>query len=402
MTGRLGPVPGLERDEFAHRFIGTCMLVRLFAVLAALFGLLGQVVTLPVLLCTLLVSASSLSVLLSPTVSAFISRHPLACVADVLLSMGVVAVLGIESPLVLATLSTSLVVGFVFSALIAATCTVILVSGYYLVAFVNADLSVGFMAALGVPALYVGLVLLGGALRRAHAAQVEASLELVRARSAAAASDERARLAREMHDSVGKTLHGVALGADALPRLVRQDPQAAATYAQALSDGARQAAQEARELLVRMRADQLDRPIAEVIRELCEVWQSATGVVCRVAALGVVDLPTDSRYEVLAILGEALENVRRHARASRVDVNLVGLDGGAARLEIHDDGEGFVPTVDGRSPAGHFGITGMAERAREAGLQLQLRSAVGHGTTVTIERPTSSVETGVGEVVASA
>lgn|GEM_PF-611971 len=377
-------LPGLPQDEFTRRFVGTCMLVRLLAVLAALVGMVGQVVTLPVLACTVAISVSSLCVLLSPAVSTFIGRHPLVLVLDVLLSLAVLAALGVESPLVLATLSTALVVGLAFPPVTAALCGVVLVAGYSLLAVLNGVTPDRFMVALGIPALYVGLIVVGGALRRTHAAQVLAADQLAEARGAAAAAEERARLAREMHDSVGKTLHGIALGADALPTLVERDPASARLFARELSEGARRGAKEARQLLVRLRADQPDRPLVEVLRERCAAWSEVAGVPCDFQAEGVVDLPVESRYEVLAILGEALENVRRHARAATVAVALRAEAGGAVRLSVRDDGEGFVPRADGGSPEGHFGLTGMAERARAAGLSVRVESTLGAGTTVTV------------------
>lgn len=360
------------------------MLIRLLAVLAALIGMLGQVVTLPVLTCTVAISVSSLCVLLSPAVSAFISRHPLVLVFDVLLSLVVVAALGVGSPLVLATLSTSLVVGFAFPAVTAALCGVVLVTGYALVAVVNEATPDQFMVSLGIPALYVGLIVVGGALRRAHAAQVLVADQLADARGSAAAAEERARLAREMHDSVGKTLHGIALGADALPTLMERDPASAGLFARELSQGARRGAKEARQLLVRLRADEPDRPLIEVMRERCAAWEQASGVPCTFAGDGVVDLPVDIRYEALAILGESLENVRRHARATAVSVSLSSDVGGSVRLVVQDDGQGFLPRADGRSPDGHFGLTGMTERARSAGMSLRVDSVPDGGTTITV------------------
>ncbi|PZR51860.1 hypothetical protein DNL40_14715 [Xylanimonas oleitrophica] len=375
----------LHQRDFTGRILAASLVVRLMAILVSLLGLVGQTMTMPVLMCILVLSVTSLSVLLSPQVTGFVRRHPLAFVLDVLVALAVVYVVGVESPLVLVTLSTALVVGMLFDRRTAALCGVVLVAGYVLVSLYNPAQTRGFMLELGVPALYVGLIAVGGAVRGAHEAQLVAARQAAEAQLAAAAADERARLAREMHDSLGKTLHGIALGADALPRLVEQDPATASTYARDLSLGAHQAADEARRLLVRMRADQPDRPFAEVLAERCAAWEEAHGIPCRLTVTGVVDLATACRYEVLAIVGEALENVARHADAQQVEVALTGLAGGRVRVGVRDDGRGFLPRPDGGSPEGHFGLTGMAERAREAGMRLSVSSAPGHGTTVSVE-----------------
>jgi len=380
-------VAEVERDEFTRRLVGICMLVRLVSILVALLGFVGQTLTVPVLVCILVLSGTGLSLLLSADVATFVANHPLVFVVDVVLSLSVVAVLGTESPLILATMSTAIVAGFLFPRPAAVLCAIVFVAGYLLVATVRPPTGSGFMVTLGVPALYVGLVAIGGAARYAHLAQVRAARRTGEALLAAAAADERARLAREMHDSLGKTLHGIALGADALPTIVDRDPEAARGYAKELAQGADRAAQEARQILLRLRADQPDRPLAEVLRERCDAWQDEVGVPCRFTATGAVDLSTDARYELLAIVGEALENVHRHAQARSVEVRLTGRPGGALEVVVQDDGKGFVPQPDGRSPRDHYGLTGMVERAAEAGLRLEVRSRPGDGTRVVVTAP---------------
>jgi signal transduction histidine kinase len=133
--------------------------------------------------------------------------------------------------------------------------------------------------------------------------------------------------------------------------------------------------------------DQPDRPLVAVLAHVCERWQDDHATRCEFTYAGAVDLSTDSRYELLAIVNEALENVARHAGASRVDVSLRSVGGGAVEVVVADDGEGFVPAEDGTSPSGHFGLTGMHERARAAGAVLHVDSAPGRGTRVTIRQP---------------
>lgn len=375
-----------QRD-FAHQVVSVGLVVRLLSIMVALVGMVGDTMTGPVLACVLVLSVTSFGFLTYPRVSDFVARHPLAVVMDVLLSLGVIAVLGVESPLVLATFSTALIIGVIFDRRIALLGAVVLVAGYLLVAGASSNHDLGFMVGLGVPALYLGFVAVGSAVRGAHEQSVAAGREAAVAREAVAAADERARLAREMHDSLGKTLHGISLAAQALPMWVERDPAAAVQHAHGLARGADQAADEARRLLVRLRADEPDRPLVEVLAELCARWEEQHRIPCRFTYGCAVDLPTDTRYELLAVLGEALENVARHSGASQVDVSMVGDPDGSVRITVEDDGQGFTPREDGTSPRGHFGLTGMHERARQAGATVTIESAPRAGTRVVVTHP---------------
>lgn len=377
---------GQHRD-FSRQLVQISLIVRLLAIMVALLGLVGNTMTATVLAAVVVLSTSGLSVLLSPAVADFVLRHPLVLLVDLLIVLGVVSVLGVESPLVLATFSTALIIGVLFERRVAVLSAIVLVAGYLLVERIWPGDERGFMIALGVPALYVILIAVGLTVRGAHELQLSTSNALAEAEQRAVAADERARLAREMHDSLGKTLHGIALAAEALPMWVERDRDQAVGHARELASAAQQAADEGRRLLVRMRADQPDRPFAEVLTGVCTTWSGQSGVPCRVTVDGVVDLGTDTRYELLAILGEALENISRHAGATSVEVSLQGRADGAARVSVRDDGCGFEPPSDGRSPAGHFGLTGMDERARSVGMTLSLSSQPGRGSVVVVDIP---------------
>ncbi len=373
-----------EPRDFDQRVVAVALLVRLGAIAVALVGFAGSALAAPVLLCILVLSVTTFVQLYSPAVEAFVARHPLAVVLDIVLSLGTVALVGVESPLVLATFSTALIAGVVFERRVAALAAVVLVAGYLLAMLSDGQDADGFMTTLGVPTLYVALAAVGSVVRGAHERDVEVQRLLGESRRSAAAADERARLAREMHDSLGKTLHGIALAAQTLPRWVDTDPATARLQADLLAVAADRAATEARELLTRMRADQPDRPLAQVLADLCAAWQERTGTGCEFRATRAVDLSTGARYEVIAIVGEALENVRRHAHAAQVVVSLTGAPDGSVVVEVRDDGVGFVPGDDPAGPHGHYGLVGMRERAHIAGARLHLTSAPGEGTAVTV------------------
>lgn len=371
--------------SFTAKVVGVALVVRLAAIMVSLYGLMGSTITGPLLSCILLLSATTFAMLMYPVITDVVMRHPILLVVDVLLNLTVVWLLGVESPLVLTTFSTALILGVLTERRIAVTGAVVMGAGYVLVAVSSPvqPLQRGFMTDIGVPALYASLIAVGAAVRSAHAHQLETSAALGLAERAAAAADERARLAREMHDSLGKTLHGLSLGAQGLVGWIERDPERARAQALALADGAALAAQEARQLLVRMRTDQPDRPLVEVLAQTCAAWQAATGIDCEFTAVHAVDLPTEVRYDALAIVSEALENVARHAGASHVEVRLEDVDG-AVRLVVADDGTGFHVRADGTGPDGHFGLLGMQERARAVGAGLDVRSRPGQGATVVL------------------
>jgi len=108
-------------------------------------------------------------------------------------------------------------------------------------------------------------------------------------------------------------------------------------------------------------------------------------VPCRFTTAGIADLEPAVLREVLAIVGEALENVARHAGASSVEVTFVRR-GDGWRIAVEDDGQGFVVADDRRGPVGHYGLVGMTERAAAIGAVLDIRSRPGGGTRVVLDR----------------
>jgi len=229
----------------------------------------------------------------------------------------------------------------------------------------------------------VGAAMATAALTR----HLEFSTYLVAAAQRSAVASERARLARELHDSVTKTLRGVSLAALALPSSLRRQPALAEQLAGTVLDGAAAAARQARELLEDMRFDSPDRGLAASVDALCQAWSTSTGIPVR-ASLAAVDPPITVCYELTRILREALANVARHAHPRWVAVRLAPQRRGLV-LEISDDGVGFaVPAeLSGLQSAGHFGIVGMAERARTIGGDLRIDSAPGAGATITVRVP---------------
>ncbi len=101
-------------------------------------------------------------------------------------------------------------------------------------------------------------------------------------------------------------------------------------------------------------------------------------------------LSLEVRTICFRIAQEALWNVRKHGKASRVDVLTESRDGGIF-VRIRDDGVGFRPDEAEPPPSGHLGLASMKERTEMAGGWLRLQSEPGRGTTVEYWIPTSAV-----------
>ncbi|MER5214185.1 histidine kinase [Streptomyces sp. NPDC002838] len=231
------------------------------------------------------------------------------------------------------------------------------------------------------------------------------ALTTVKARLAVteAVSAERARLAREMHDSVAKTLHGVALAADGLANSAGarvNDPALIKQQAELVARSARRAAAESRELLADLRRESDPAHSTDVLSELAARTQDFT---IR-TALPATYTPTGDRptprvppavaRQLLTIAAEAMENAHRHASATHVDVR-AGVHGDLLRISVHDDGRGMPAdtTLGHLRRAGHFGLVGMVERAASIGARIDIgQGAHAKGTEVRVELPLAALK----------
>jgi two-component system, NarL family, sensor kinase len=203
--------------------------------------------------------------------------------------------------------------------------------------------------------------------------------------------DERRRLARELHDDIGQTLTALA---NQLQR-ISDDAQAQDNVglknrlADAL-DITRGALRDTRELSRLLRPTLLDDLGLEValqwlVRTLSE--RSGLPMECS-SALGEPRLTADLETLVFRVTQEALTNVIRHSAASEVQVRLMRV-GNLLRLQVSDDGRGFDP-ADLNNPdksGDSIGVRGMRDRAELFGGKLELKSAPGQGTRVTLIVP---------------
>ncbi|MDQ3881474.1 MAG: sensor histidine kinase [Chloroflexota bacterium] len=273
----------------------------------------------------------------------------------------------------------------------------------------NAFLSIGLVVAAFsqvqfalFPAAYTSLVSTGDALRVAFYALVllaalAAARSDIRAREvanadlqrfrdaavAAAAYEERARLAREVHDGLAQDLFFAKLKQARLaqiPNLSRN----ATVLADELGVAIDSALSEARQVVMTMRVEQGrdQNSFTEVLGRLIDDFGDRVGVRAEFTTDGSLPpLSPRVQAELLRIVQEALNNVSKHADATLVRVS-AAVDGGTIRLAVVDNGSGFEPgVVNGRG----FGLQSMRDRAASIGARFNVESSPHDGTRVTAE-----------------
>jgi signal transduction histidine kinase len=207
--------------------------------------------------------------------------------------------------------------------------------------------------------------------------------------------EERARVARALHDTLLQGVTGIALQLRAALRLLQRDPEEATELITAIATLAELTSQETRRAVSAMRAGTPDNgEVATAIVEASRGAARSDGVEI-VAASGEqpFDMPAIVRDTVFRVGLEAVQNALKHAGAGRIEVR-VACDAHRMRLVVRDDGRGFVVATDFRSYADHWGLLGMREQAERIGATLRIRSAPGCGTTVTMTAPLHAVRRG--------
>jgi len=206
--------------------------------------------------------------------------------------------------------------------------------------------------------------------------------ELYQQAQALAALQERQRLAQNLHDAVNQSLFSAGLIAEVLPRLWDRDQAQARQSLEDLRRLTRGAMAEMRALLAELRPSTLtDADLGDLLRLLGNAFTGRTNIPATVTVTGAGILPPEVQVAIYRVCQEALNNIAKHAGASKVEMNLKH-DGTAIELGIHDNGQGFDPEQPISS--GHYGLSMMRERAEEVGAQLFITSQIGRGSELII------------------
>jgi PAS domain S-box-containing protein len=220
--------------------------------------------------------------------------------------------------------------------------------------------------------------------------------ELLRHQRAIAMLQERERLARELHDSVGQLLGYVKLQAQSA-RIFLSKGQVDQVNAllEELQATAQAAQSEVREQIssLNVRPGMLKQPgFLPVLRNWVREFSRNSAIDVEFVVndqLETLQMEVGAEVQLIRIVQESLTNIRRHAKAVHVSVTF-GIDGKWVRGVIQDDGMGFNPVKVLEQDGWHFGLQIMRERAQEVGGTLQIESAPGKGTRVTILLPYES------------
>jgi signal transduction histidine kinase len=358
-------------------------MVRLAALLAAMLVNVGRPLTLVFVVGVTVLALTSYQGLTRPSLARLVIAHPILAMLDVLLLFAVLLLTGTDGPLVLATLTTALLIGLWLNQRSAALVAFALVMVYLLVWHFRDERTLDQDNMLIIPFAYVCLAAVGMSVRRAVEEQQRSLSALEDAVRMAGAAQERSRFAREIHDSLAKSLQGVSLSASALPTWIERDPEVAKLKAREVSQAAAVAVDDARVLMSNLRGTVLREPLPQMLRQMVMAWEARGEHRAEVTA-DDVDVASDShRYELLVALGEALENISRHAGPCRTLVTLRS-EGNQAVLTVQDEGVGSSDDRVARAEAeGHFGVRGMRERLESVGGLATWESTPGVGTNVT-------------------
>ncbi len=232
--------------------------------------------------------------------------------------------------------------------------------------------------------------LVAGAIERAHLFRAleekEAALEDLVRRTIDAQEDERRRLASEIHDGVTQQLVSAWYRLQACRRHLPGDTDRAQVELDRAQELVDAALEEARVAIYDLRPTMLDDlGLGPSVRALV-LHTLGEGVEIDVEVDDDLRLPPHHEVALYRIAQEALNNVRKHAGATRVGIRL-GRDGGDVIMRIGDNGRGFdAGRADGR-PATSFGLLGISERAALLGGRLTVESAPGAGTTLEVRVP---------------
>ncbi|MGZ5132144.1 MAG: histidine kinase, partial [Caldimonas sp.] len=220
----------------------------------------------------------------------------------------------------------------------------------------------------------------------AHLAGAMESLRLNSLELEAAVSQERVFLARELHDSIAQSLAFLKIQVQLMrDAIAGGDAQQVQHVLGEIDAGVRESYGDVRELLMHFRTRANTEDIEPALLTTLRKFEHQTGLKASLQ-MGVQGMPLapDMQIQVLHIVQEALSNVRKHARAGRVWLDVQQRP--QWRIEVRDDGVGFANEADSSNET-HVGLRIMAERAERLGARLEVLSTPNRGTSVVLTLP---------------
>jgi signal transduction histidine kinase len=202
--------------------------------------------------------------------------------------------------------------------------------------------------------------------------------------------EERARIARELHDSVAQSLLKIIYAAGFALDFLKEDPRLAVDEIEEVQQRAKECLRELREIMANLRPTSLDiLGLKETLTRYAEQFEEEYAISTTVDLKGLESIPTSVELAIFRILQEELANVRKHSRAESVKIRTEASQGDLI-LIVEDDGIGFDPhALAAEQESGeHLGLLAMRERVELLGGELAIRSQPGMGTRITVRIPT--------------
>jgi len=196
--------------------------------------------------------------------------------------------------------------------------------------------------------------------------------------------NERKRIAADIHDVITQALSGIGFKLVLCQELMERQPQRLEEELGRLVDHVNEALHHSRHIVSNLRPNILDNlGIVVALKKIVNDFEESAGVETAFSSPPHIDLASGTDISIFRILQESLHNIRKHARASQVRVDLKVCPYGKLEMIIEDDGQGFDPG----QPARGLGLMLMRERAEKSGGSLHLKSSPGAGATVKVVLP---------------
>ena len=211
--------------------------------------------------------------------------------------------------------------------------------------------------------------------------QVRTEQKLQKQAEETAVTEERNRIARELHDSVTQTLYTTSLITEALPKVWDTHPEEARRSLEELRVMTVGSLAEMRTLLLELRPGELaDRNLSELLHQLTDAMTARTDLPITTTVVGDCSMPTDVQIAFYRIAQEALNNINKHARADRAWINL-NCSEGQVTLIVGDNGRGIKQNT---GQPHQMGLKFMGERAEAIGAHFSIESNPGKGTEIKV------------------
>ncbi len=212
----------------------------------------------------------------------------------------------------------------------------------------------------------------------------EENEQLVIKTKAAAITEERQRLARDLHDAVSQQLFAISMTAATASRVITKNPLKCETLIANIEEASAKAQAEMRALLLQLRPVTLENErLVDAIASLAKELQTKQTIHCELE-LDEVSLPQNMENQLYRVIQEGLSNVLRHAHADKVVIKLSTQENKRVRLCIEDNGKGF---ADSNIAKTSMGLKGIRERIEQLGGTVEWLSSPGQGTRLDVRIP---------------